>query len=257
MKAIGAVLVVLLLLCGVVAGLGWYGYTKAKDGDLSFLSKLSFLNKDANTDLGITFTEKEAQEFFGTIETEAKVVTAESPECATLKCTKGMPVFVGTQKVTTTLSNSQGTAVINEWIRFSPNAPFTSAQMRVNANGSVDFAGIVDMKQVQRFGAATNVPAETINIITKYVGSLGGTFPLKASGTLTVKNNAVSANFSSVSVGIIPVPGTLMSQYKGEVNSFLEDRLAVVKGLSIEELSFADGKTTFKGTVPKQVYFVK
>jgi len=48
-----------------------------------------------------------------------------------------------------------------------------------------------------------------------------------------------------------------MSRYKGEVNSFLEDRLAVVKGLSIEELSFGDGKTTFKGTVPKQIYFVK
>jgi len=208
MKVVGVILVVLLLLCGIVAGLGWYGYSKAKSGDLSFLSKLGFLNKGTSTDLEITFTEKEAQDFMETIETGAKVLTADSPECKSMSCVPGTPIYVGTQTVSTTLSNSQGTALIKEWIRFAPNAPFTSGQMRVNADGTVDFAGIVDMNQVQKFGTATNVPAATMNIITKYVGSLGGTFPLKASGTLTVKNNAVNANFSSVSVGIIPVPGT-------------------------------------------------
>ena len=89
------------------------------------------------------------------------------------------------------------------------------------------------------------------------MGSLGETFPVKASGRLTIKNNQVDANFSSIQVGIIPVPSTVLTQYKGEAESFLEDRLTVVEGLKIEELSFANGKTTFKGNVPKTIYFVK
>jgi hypothetical protein len=255
MKKLGiALLVIVLLLCAGVAGAGWYAYSKVKSGDLSFLS---MFNKGANTDLGITYSEQDAPLFLQSIQTEAKSVATTSPECQAFACISGLPTYKGSQQVTTTLTNAQGTALINEWIKLAPNAPFTAAQMRVNQDGSVDFAGTVSMAQLRKFGTATGIPADTMSIINKYLGSLGETFPVRASGTLTILNNNVDVNFSSFSVGVLPVPATLLSQYKSEESDFLEDRLATVQGLSITELSFADGKTTFKGTVPKTIYFVQ
>lgn len=255
MKKVGTILlVIVLLLCVSVAGAGWYSYSKFKTGDLSFLS---MFNKAASTDLGVTYTEQEAASFLQSIQTEAMAVSTTSPECQAFACKTGMPTYKGTQQVNTTLTNSQGTALINEWIKFAPNAPFTSAQMRVNPDGSVDFAGTVSMSQLRKFGTATGIPAETMGIINKYLGTIGESFPVRASGTLSIRNNAVDANFTSVSVGILPIPAQLLSQYKSEEDKFLEDRLATVQGLSIIELSFAEGKTTFEGSVPKTIYFVK
>ena len=248
---------IIFVLCAVVAGGTWYVMNKIKTGDLSFLSALSFLNKRASVDLGITFTDADKTSAHEKTDTTAGVLTLESSECKTLHCTSGKAIYIGSQKINVTLTNSEGTALINEWIRLSPNAPFTAAQMKVNSDGSVDFAGIVDMQQVKRYGVAGNIPAETMDIVTKYVGAMGDSFPLNASGTLTIKNNNVSANFSKVQIGIIPVPSSILSDYKGDINSFVEDRLKVVSNINIEELSFADGKTTFKGTLPKTIYYVK
>lgn len=254
MKKVGVVLlVIVLLLCVGAAGAGWYAYSKFKSGDLSFLS---MFNKATSTDLGVTYTTQEATAFLESVQTGVKSVTTNSPECQLTTCKPGMPAYVGTQAVNTTISSSQVTALANEWIKLAPNAPFTSAQIRINPNGSVDFAGNISMSQLRKFGAATAIPADTMGIINKYLGSMGESFPVKASGTLTILNNNVDVNFSSFSVGILPVPAQLLSQYKAEEADFLEDRLATVQGLSITELSFADGKTTFNGTVPKTVYFV-
>lgn len=255
MKKFGlVVLIAVLLLCAGVGVAGWFAYSQFAKGEFRMPS---LFNSATSTDLGITFTPEDSKTVHDTLQSQAKAITQDSAECSTIDCTSGKAIYNGTQNVTITLTNAQGTALINEWIQLSPNAPFTAAQMRVNQNGSVDFAGIVDMKQVQRFASASNIPSETMQLITKYVGSLGETFPLTASGQLTIKNNQVDANFSAVKVGIIPVSSNLLREYKNEADTFVEERLTVVKGLSIEELSFANGKTTFKGTVPKTIYFVK
>lgn len=253
MKKLGIVLVILLALCAGVGVVGWYAYSQFAKGEFKVPS---LFNAATSTDLGISFTPEDSKAVHEQIKSEAKVITTDSPECSS-SCTSGKAIYSGVQQVEVSLTNEQGTALINEWIQLSPNAPFTSAQMRVNSDGSVDFAGIVDMKQVQRFGVAGKVPEDTMRLITKYVGSLGETFPLTASGKLSITNNQVDTNFSAVKVGIIPVPNNLLTEYKGQVDSFVEDRLKVVSGLDIQELSFANGKTTFRGTVPKTIYFVK
>lgn len=255
MKKFGlVVLLAALLLCAGVGIAGWYAYSQFTKGEFRMPS---LFNSVTSTDLGITFTPEDSKIVHESLQSQAKAITSDSTECATINCTSGKAIYSGTQNATITLTNSQGTALINEWIQLSPNAPFTAAQMRVNQNGSIDFAGIVDMKQVQRFGVAGKVPEDTMQLITKYVGSLGETFPLTASGQLTINNNQVDANFSTVKIGIIPVPSNILTQYKGETDTFIEERLKVVQGLSIEELSFDNGQTIFKGTIPKTIYFVK
>ncbi len=258
MKKAGIVIIAIVtLLCVGVTVSGVLLAKKVKEGDFSVLSNLSFLNKAAKTDLGVTFTPEDSAKFHKSIQSEVKAITIDSAECKRMNCVPGQAIYVGSQRINTEISSEQGTALINEWIQLSPNAPFTAAQMKVNADGTVQFAGVVDMQQVKKFGIASKVPTETMQLVDKYVGALGGTFPLNASGTASIKNNKVTAQFTSVQLGVIPVPATILKEYKGQIENFVSDRLPVVQGLYIEELSFKNGKATFTGSIPKTIYFVK
>lgn len=258
MKKFGVVLLILFLVLCVVAGFGgWYVYSKVKQGDFSFLASLTSLNQSVSTDLGVTFTQEDIQKVHQTLDSRAIAVTMESPECAMMSCEPGKAIYSGTKDLDVTLTNTEITALVNEWIQLSPNAPFTSAQARVNPDGSISFAGIADIKQFQRFAVASKIPSETMGLITKYVGQLGETFPVNATMTAGINDNKVNVKFSSVRLGIIAVPSSVLTQYKDEIDVFIDERLDVVEGLDIKKLSFENEKTIFKGTVPKTVYYVK
>ena len=70
--------------------------------------------------------------------------------------------------------------------------------MRVNANGTVDFSAMVDMTRLQNFATASGVPNSTKGMALKYIGALGNSFPISASGTLSITNNQVNANFTNL-----------------------------------------------------------
>lgn len=250
MKKGTIILIIIIVVVALCGGIFFWGYTQLKSG-LSLFGKLS------NSDLGVTWSAEDAKLFQEKIGTSATTLTIEECSKVGATCVSGSTTYSGTQTINTTITNAEGTALINEWIKLSPNAPFTSAQMRVNADGTVDFSGIVDMNRVKNYARVSGVPQETIDLVSKYVGVLGASFPINASGKLTIKNNQVDANFSSVKVGFIQVPADILTSNKTTVDSFIEDRFKVVKGMSIEELSFADGKTTFKGTMPKKIEFVR
>lgn len=241
------VIVIILAICG---GVTFWGYTQLKSG-------LSILGGMKVADLGVVWSAEDALNFQEKIGTSATTMTVEECSKTGATCVPGTTSYSGTQTIDTTMTNAEGTALINEWIKLSPNAPFTSAQMRVNNDGTVDFSGLVDMNRVKNYARVSGVPQETIDLVSKYVGVLGTSFPINASGRLTIKNNQVDANFNSVKVGFIQVPADILTSNKSTVDSFVEDRFKVVKGMSIEELSFENGKTTFKGTMPKEIEFIK
>jgi hypothetical protein len=149
------------------------------------------------------------------------------------------------------------TALLNQWVTLSKNSPFTSAQMRVNADGTVNFSGTVDINRMKNFGIANNVPSTTMDIATKFVGVLGQSFPFSSQGTLSIKNNVVNDNFNSAKTGFIPIPNNILNGQRDVINNFIEERLSIVTNLDIEELSFSNGETTFKGTMPETIVFVK
>jgi hypothetical protein len=241
----------LLILCIVCSGVIFFVYNALKNGDYSNLGFLSTLS-GSQQELGVAYSENDALQFLS-----GNNFTATNTCPAAITCSSTGPTYSGTQAVDTTLTNAQGTALINEWIKLSKNAPFSSAQMRVNNDGSVDFSATVDLNRLKNFGSASHIPADLMDTATKFVGVLGNSFPLSASGTLTVTNNKVDANFSNFKVGFLPVPGAILSGQKDAIDSFIEDRLQVVQGLSIQELSFSGGKTTFKGTLPQTIVYVK
>lgn len=244
--------ILILIVIGLCGFVGFQAYSAYTTGDFTKLSFLSKLLSGKAPDLGVTYTRQDAVTF---LEKNKFVATNSCPSGKT--CNASGPSYFGSVQVATTLTNTEGTALINEWITLSGNAPFSSAQMRVNADGTVDFSGTVDMTRLKNFAAASQVPAETRDMALKYIGALGETFPVTANGKLEIKNGAVNANFSSVKIGFISVPTTIFTEEKGTIDSFISARLAVVPGLSISELSFADGKTTFKGVVPQTIVFKK
>jgi hypothetical protein len=238
MKKILIVLLVLLVLCGL-CGVGLYfGYSK--------------LMSNFTQELGIAYSDSDATNFLfnnGLLATNT---------CPTgTKCSETLATYVGTKDLDVTLTNEEGTALINQWVTLSKNAPFKNAQMRVNSDGTVDFMGTVDMNRVVNFGVASNIPVEIMETVKSFVSPLGETFPISAKGTLTITDNAVNANFTSIKSGFIPVPESMYSEQKSNIDSFIEDRLNVVPGLSIKELSFSEGKTHFVGTVPQTIVYVK
>ena len=250
-KMIIPCLIILFVLCAACVGGGFYIYNQVKNGDFSSLGFLSIFS-GKQEDLGVTFTQADSDQFFSS---NGLTVTNTCPNGQ--QCLPASATFIGTKAVDTTLTNTEATAVINEWITLSKNAPFSSAQILVNSNGTVDFAGTVDMTRLNNFAVSTRVPSDVKDMAIKFVSALGNSFPVSASGTVSVTNNKVSVNFTKFNVGIIPVPSSFLQDQSGAINNFIEDRLKTVTSLNIEELSFKDGKTTFKGTLPETIVYVK
>jgi hypothetical protein len=215
-KGTAVTLVVVVLALALCGGVGFWGYTQLKSGFSLFGSKKA-------ADLGVAWSAADSTAFQQKIGTKAEPLTLE--ECAKLNitCAQGAVQYSGTKTIDTAITNAEGTALINEWIQVSQNAPFSSAQMRVNQDGTVDFVGVVDMNRVKNFAKVSGVPQSELAAASKFVSVLGSSFPVSASGTLTIRNNQVDANFSSVKVGFLSVPESLFSENKAIIDTFVED----------------------------------
>jgi len=244
----------LIILCIVCAGCGvvsFFVYQAVSSGDYSKIPLVSLL-KGSQADLGVKYTEADATSVLNTGGIVATNACPAGTTCSSVKAT-----YIGIKAVDLTLTNQQTTALINEWITLSKNAPFTNAQVRVNADGTVDFSAMVSISRLRNFILSSDVPQADVDQVMPYISAFGDSFPIETTGTLTITNNQVSDNITKFQIGLFPLPSSVFSDNQAAINSFLDDRLQLISGLSISELSFTGGQTTFKGTVPQTMIFPK
>ena len=234
-----------LILFGVLIVLIIVGVIAIKAVFPDNFNLISLLNNKP-TDLGVTSSNEEYESYLKELNLE--VTEVECTENCVPKYSKE------TAKIEKALTNEEGSSLINGWGNNSRNAPFSDAQMRVNQDGTVEFSGKVITRKLKNFLSLSNkLTAEESKQVDSYISMLGGSFPVYAKGTLEIINNKVDLNITSIKISVLPLPTDIASQYKGTVDSYISNRLDSVEGLKVEKLEFKEGKTFFKGELPKSI----
>jgi hypothetical protein len=129
-----------------------------------------------------------------------------------------------------TYSGTVSQETLNALPEWSANVgPVRDVSFRFHA-GSVEVSAFADL-------SSYGVPA---------AGPVYGSFKVTKTGAHSVKIEPISVDF-----GHLPIPADMTSRVSGDLNSWVNGRLAAIPELSIETLTFNEGSVTFAGTLPK------
>jgi hypothetical protein len=229
---VGCGIAILAIIIVAVLVLGYLGFMPG-------VSNLFGSNKPK--DLGVTYTQADynsAHARNGTTHTVLPAGTA--PE--------GSIKFSGSHPVNTTYSQAEINALINnrQWEYY----PLKDLQLRINADNTVEFSGIVITSRLKDYAAGLKEGDDTLNAITSYIKYIPGDPAFYAKGTVEVANNQiVNTNITQFKVGNL----NFTSQVEGnlpDIISAVSNQMQYYPGFSIKTLKFANGKVQFVGTLP-------
>jgi hypothetical protein len=207
-KLAGVGLIVLVLL-GV--------FVLAYLGFVPVLSDLMGTNKQK--ELGVTFSEINYAQGL------AKVpgATVLNPEYLCITCNYASS---GSIPVNTFFTQEEFTAMVNK--RNSTVGPLRNAQLKFNADGTVEASGLL-------VDSAINGP-------------------IYAKGRIdSVNGRSATLKLDSVTVGNVTLAGEQAKAAEQLANDMIRDTFAKNPGLSITSISIEEGKVNFSGTLPKDV----
>lgn len=232
----------------VVLALGYFGIIPG-------LSSLMGTNKPR--DLGIKYTEVEYKSARGRSQIEYTALPANTlPEASR--------VFSGSRPVKTEFSSAEVTALMNNrpWKYW----PYSSVQIKFNADGSGEISGVLIKDKLPGYGAMIGVPKEAVEFAMKFLPN-NPVFYVK--GKAALADNIVSVfEPQKFEIGRIPLPvGIFLSFVPPQ---FIKQTYAAVDigGMS-SELSKVQNKraliigyinqrlSTFSGFFAKSAYFTE
>jgi hypothetical protein len=246
MRFIKRLLVVLIIIAiAVVAGLGYLGIIPG-------VSRL--LGADKPRDLGVTYTEAD----FNALVSKNHVKRVVLESAPTVQSSFALQ---GSQTITNAFTDKELTARLAREEDWALN-PFTDVQVKIAQDSVVEASGIVHVDRLRGYAEATGVPQDQIDAIAKGMTKYRipqGSFPVYAKGTLSITDNKLDINLSGLTIGKIPIAETLYRGAKSSFESFVRERLTSggYGSLSVKALSFANGKMTFSGTLPKVITTAK
>lgn len=222
----------LIIALGVAAG----GYIGVIPG------VASLFGSDKPRDLGISVTKEESVAAQTKTGVTLQALPANTPLSQSI-------VLSGSKAQRYTMTSSEISALANNrpWKYY----PLEQVQIRINADGTVETSGILNvdlmMSYVQAIGYTTAEVEKALETYKLPVKKLP--FYIKASGE--VKNNNVTGTILSASAGRIPIPAAIISESTPQIIALIEDNIAKSPGFSISSLTFGNGTMQFDGTVPE------
>lgn len=156
---------------------------------------------------------------------------------------KVIDVLVSSEEVTSLLN----TGKFSTW-------PISNVQVRVSEDGTGEMTGILSINRGRIFATYTGIPSQLVAQIIEYI-PIKTDFPFYIKARGTIINNQVSLDVMHLEIGRLPISTTLIQEYQGEVNQFInnyliEGRIAKMKGFYAESLVAENGQLRFKGTMP-------
>ena len=215
-------------------------------GYLGFVPGLaSAFGSDKPRDLGVEYIAADAKSAGEKVKAQ---VTALPAGAAAEKSV----ILSGQTPVTSNFTDKELTALIAtheaQWAYY----PVSDCQVKINADGTVEAAGILRMDRAYGYAAATGVPAEVMNAVADRLKIANSNPPFYVKGTLTVTNNKVSGDVDQLEIGRLSVPANWIDDNKSQIVSFVENRIAKA-GVSVKSATFANGQLSFDGTMPETV----
>ncbi len=124
------------------------------------------------------------------------------------------------------------------------------AQVKISKDGTLEAAMLVKTStfNIRRDG---EVPTGVMRYLPAV---LPDELPVYVKGKITVAgSNQVRTDIQALQIGRVTIPASVVNaEVEKQANQYVNDRLRAIPGLSIQEISFQDGKVHFRGTWPKE-----
>ncbi len=235
-KALKIVALVLLgLVVGVVLVLGYLGFVPGLS---------SLFGSDKPRDLGV----ENDPVVLAQVLSETKVQMAELEPG--LEGQAGV-AFEGQVDIKQGFDSKELTAVMNncKW-RY---CMMSDSQVRVNADGSVEVAGLVHFDRVSGYASRFSMPVDRLNQALDALKLAPSTMPIYVKGRPSATDDQVGLNIEKIELGRLPAPQDQVDTYAGEIDNFVESQLAQVPGFSMKSVKVAGGELNFDGTHPAKI----
>jgi hypothetical protein len=163
--------------------------------------------------------------------------------------------FEGKQNEDFTMDSKELTAYANNdgWA----NYPFRALQIKIHDDGTLEGTGILVVSKAIPYATALGYSEEQIRDAMKKYNIPPFEVPFYVNGSGSVTNNRVSINATTVKIGFVTVPGSIVSQANHEAANVLEDVIRKRSAsLNAESLTFENGSMHFKGQSPLKEYLI-
>jgi len=188
------------------------------------------------------------------VTTSAQVFTTASDKIAMVRSgsakTGENVSYSGSHPVAVSLSSEEISSLISngEW-KYNPISE--DFQMKVNTDGTVEVAGLLNRTRLDGYLKATGF--SNVLTYTSKFNFLPEKVPFYLDGALTITDNNVDLKLTSAEVGRTPLPTD--SGAVGAVKSFIQKRISGVAGMNVTSLDFSNGKLNFNGSLPSKMNF--
>lgn len=231
----GKVIVWLILL--LILLVFWF---VARSGFVPALARL--VGADKPRDLGVTSTPAHA-----TAVIQALGINLDSPPGATSPADY-QKVYSGQVAIDQDFTESEVSALLNySHVSFWA---VKDAQVKIHADGTMEAALTVRTSELT-IRPDGDVPTG----IMRYLPAvLPAELPVFVKGRLDVVGpQQIRTDIQALEIGRVSVPASVAGgDAESRANQYINDRLRNIPGLSIQEITFQDGKAHFKGTWPKE-----
>lgn len=160
--------------------------------------------------------------------------------------------YSGAKEVEVVLDSDQISSIIEAWTNY-PNSPVSDIQVRVNADGSAEIAGMLKISAAASLAKQLGYSDQEIESARSWAKFVANDIPFYAKASGGVTNNQVEINPAQLKLGQINVPSSILEPASAALADVIERRIAQVPQASVEEVSLANSQVRFVGTVPEVV----
>jgi hypothetical protein len=226
-------IIILILVLTPILVLGYLGF-------IPIVSDIMGTNRPR--DLGIKYTDADYKSARSKTGVELVALPADTP------IEQSIQMF-GKKPVNTVFTDEELTALANnrKWKYY----PVNDVQIKMNPDGTAEVSARLLTGRLLNYGKATGVPEYYMTNVLDKIGLIPNP-PVYIKGKATVVNGQITGNVEKLEVGRIEMPKSLVDENNGKLIEFLEGGIQRTPGLTVDSLTFNDGKMNFDGTLPQK-----
>ncbi|NCN45476.1 MAG: hypothetical protein COU63_02875 [Candidatus Pacebacteria bacterium CG10_big_fil_rev_8_21_14_0_10_36_11] len=163
------------------------------------------------------------------------------------------PEYEGSKKLDIKVSSAEITSILAYWKNQYSKSPIRDVQVRINDDGTGEVSGILELSTAIMLAKQLDYSDEDIEKGKSYVKYVAGDLPFYMTGVANVKNNQVTLSPTTVEIGRVALPESLVAPVSSAVADVIERRMSKVTNLDVQELTLEPGGVHLVGTIPDTV----
>ena len=132
----------------------------------------------------------------------------------------------GSKTLSTTFTDKELTALINNHFSRWSAYPVSAAQVKFNSDGSAEVSGIIHLDRLRDYAAATGLPADDVSRIANKIQWLNSSPPFYLKGQAEVKNGVLNGGIETLQIGRLSISPSTFGAKDSEVLDFAQNQIS-------------------------------